>query len=199
MGSCSVSVATDDIISFERYLGATTAQGTRSPFAARLEVTFRHHNIQDKPTKRVDRSLAGVALGLEMLDGTHWVPRCDRIYDIACGLRYLLEGGMTSQAQFTAFLGVLQWALLANRPLLSACHAVYSFTDETSTVPEHIPPKVRRELAVLTTLLFGAVIDMRAEWSSFIAATYGAEIFGYGGVTAHCGRDVTRQLASQSL
>ena len=138
----------------------------------------------------------GVALGLQLLKGTHLVPKVERIFDIVCGLIYLLDIGRTSQKHIATFFGKLQWTLLINRPMLSCCHHAYSFLDADSDIIVDIPDKALRELGLITTLMFGTAVDLRADWSLFVWATGGAESFGYGSTCALCLPDVTRYLAS---
>ena len=194
----SVSVATDDVIAFERVCPSSLRHGSVCPEFVKLEALWSSINLTMKRSKIVDRSLSGTALGRDLVDGKVWMPKRGRLRDLLNAIRLLFDGHTTSPSDFSHFFGVLQWVLLANRPMLSCCGSVYSFARHDDTKQQHAPTKVLRELLLIVSLMPGLVQDLRLPWSNAIYATAGAQDFGYGGVDATCSPTLTRNLASAS-
>ena len=138
----AVSVATDDIILFERRGGDSYVPGRIAPWFSQLDNVWKDRGIQSKVGKQADRVDDGIALGLQLLKGTHLLPKPERLYALICGLILLLETRRVSQKHFATFFGVLQWILLVNRPLLSCCHHIYGFLDAEDDQYIDIPGKV---------------------------------------------------------
>lgn len=129
---------------------------------------------------------------MTLAQGTLLLPKAERLFEIICGLTWLLTERRVSQRHFATFFGVLQWVMLANRPLLASCTHVYKLVDADSREPEDTPRRVPYELGLITTLAFGMVVDLRAGWAPFVWATDGAQDYRYGGASAKCHPDVTR-------
>ena len=156
----AVSVATDDVILFERSGNDAFVAGDVAPIFSQLDNIWTDRGIQSKESKHIDRVADGVALGLQLSKGKHLVPKAERLYDILCILTLLLTEQRTSQKQFATFFGVLQWTMLVNRPLLSSCHHIYGFRDTESDTIVDIPTKVLDELGLISTLLFATAVDL---------------------------------------
>ena len=122
--------------------------------------------------------------------------KCSRLRDLLSGFYTLLTGRETSPAGLSHFFGVAQWALLANRPMLSCCGSIYHSVNSDDKVRKRVPTPVLRELMLMVSLLPGLVQDLQAPWTPFVSATDGAQNYGYGGVKAACSPSLTRSLAS---
>ena len=196
--AAAFSVATDDVIAFERGVVDADYDGTKCQGIDRLEAVWKEIELVAKSEKSLDRSLNGAALGLNLVDGKHLLPKHSRLRDVVSGLFTLLSKRVASPAGMSHFFGVVQWLLLAYWPMLSCCGSIYGFLDEDDNVTKRIPIPATRDLVLITCLLPGLCIDLRAEWTPFFSATDGAQDFGYGGVIAACDPIVTRELASLS-
>ena len=196
VGLPAVSVATDDVIAFERRSPSTIESGTVCPLFGNLERIWENVGIVGKASKAVNRKSGGTALGIDLVEGKFLLPKCSRLLDIVSGLIFVLLHRTLSPADSGHFFGVLQWMLLANRPLLACCGAIYNFNNAEDSIATHLPRAAARDLALIACLLPGLVVDLRSEWTPFITASDGAESFGYGGAVASCSPVTTRSLAS---
>ena len=195
-GRPAFSVATDDVISFERGFFDTIVPGSVCPEFASLERIWNEDGIVGKPSKSVDRSRDGTALGRDLVAGKFLLPKRERLGDMASGLHNILTHRSASPADMSHFFGVLQWMLLANRPMLSCCGAIYRFLDAADIAIKRLPTAALRDLALASCLLPGLCQDLRDEWTPFVTASDGAQVYGYGGAKASCPPATTRQLAS---
>ena len=176
----AISVATDDVILFERGSAAEMQQHATAPVFNELDRVWRKYGIVAKDSKVMNWVPEATALGVDIVDGKFLMPKRARLLDVVSALIYLLTEGIASTQEFGHFFGVLQWLLLMNRPLLAYCGAVYRFVDCEDERPQTIPRKVLTELATIGCLLSSLVIDLRAGWTPFITASDGAESYGYG-------------------
>jgi hypothetical protein len=62
-----ISVATDDVLLFERGAAGTFAPGSTAPLFEELDNVWKRHNIKGKSAKQGDRQPTGVALGLKLV------------------------------------------------------------------------------------------------------------------------------------
>ena len=191
----AVSVATDDIILFERRGGDSYVPGRIAPWFSQLDNVWKDRGIQSKVGKQADRVDDGIALGLQLLKGTHLLPKPERLYDLICGLIYLLETRRVSKNNFD-LLWCIAMDTTCQSPATFMLPSYLWLMDAEDDQYIDIPGKVLNELGLIVTLLFATAIDLRAEWAPCVWATDGAESFGYGGTCAPCHPDVTRQLAS---
>ena len=182
----AISVATDDIITFERVRGlADSWHHSKCSLLASLQRCWNEFGIVEKSSKSVDRVKSGKALGRSLVSGRLLMPTSERLRDLANAIQSFLCMKSTRPDEFACFLGVAQWALLGFRPILSCLGASYGFVRRTDTCGIHIPSRVHKELSMIIGLLSGLVFDLRLPWSGTVFATDGAQCFGVGGVTAH--------------
>ena len=119
------------------------------------------------------------------------MPERSRLRDLFIGFLTVLTGLRTSPAELVHFFGVIQWIMIANRPLLSCCVSIYHFA-----VEQRVPTSMLGELLLMASLLPALVQDLRLSWSPNVYATDGAQDYGYGGAKASCSPDLARYLAS---
>ncbi len=123
----------------------------------------------------MDRSLSGSMLGMQLVNGTHLLPKGSRLSLIVQSLTQVLREPFATPSQFRSFLGSLQWIMLANRPTLTAFTAVYRFSfQQPDTKVLRLPEDALDELKLLVTTLCTLVIDLRLDWAPHVLACDGA-------------------------
>ena len=197
-GAMAVSVATDDVIGYERRSSPDVVPGTICPFFAALDQVWMRHGIVGKASKRTDRATTWDSLGMAFVEGTHLLPKAARLRKVVGALTHLLTVRRADPKSFGRFFGTLQWTLLMNRPLLAPLGAAYKFIDHDDGVARRLPEPALQDLRYVSCLLFGLVVDLRAGWTPFFCCTDGAEDYGYGGVEAHCSPETVRKFASHA-
>ena len=123
-GVPSVSVATDDVIVFERRSPCTFKSGSVCPLFKNLDSVWQNSGIVGKGSKEINRNAGGNALGIDLVEGKFLLPKGSRLLDIMFGFISMLSHMLVSPADSGHFFGVVQWMLLANRPLLACCGAI---------------------------------------------------------------------------
>ena len=198
-GQPAVSVATDDVLLFERnkHSGPDADPG-KHRLLRELERRWRHDGIEGNAGKSLDRSPSGKALGRSLVDGRYLMPTSARVRDFLNTLYVILGHGSISPSDFEHVVGVANWMLLGFRPMLSCLGSAYGFADANVTEERRIPASVRKELTLVACLFPGLVFDLRASWSGSVFATDGAQSHGFGGAATKCGPDIARHLASMS-
>lgn len=193
----AVAVATDDINLFER--GSREHGPMHESALHRLDVVWRECGIVEKTEKRVDRSLTGSMLGMQLVNGTHLLPKGSRLSLIVQSLTQILREPLATPSLFRSFLRSLQWIMLANRPTLTAFTAVYRFSfQQPDTKVLRLPEDALDELRLLATILCTLVIDLRRDWAPYVLACDGAPSYGYGGCKAATTPADTRDVARNS-
>gem|GEM_PF-4462442 len=152
-----------------------------------------------KPVKVVRPTCTGLdCLGMEVDGVGHTVGlRVDKLQRLCADTRYLLRQGQCSGRDMARLVGRWTWAMLVNRPALSAFNAVYRFIRVADRRCFDIWPTVRTELKVaigFAPLLFAT---LSSPWFDRVVAT-DASLDGQGVVAARVPEDVVDAVAAHS-
>ena len=194
-GMSCVSIATDDVIHFQR-ASPMQAEQLVSPLA-RLDEEWRSRGLISQPSKSFDLESDGVCLGVELVSGTCLAPKASRLSDIMCAIIALMRHPWASPGQVASLLGMLQWNDLMSRGLLSIFSSAYAFT---RLLPENecvvVWPSVVSELALNVALCCFWVTDLTRPWWPFIVSTDASSSYGFGMTIASLPPDQVRAAAS---
>ena len=192
----SVAVATDDLNLFTRLSPQQRAEISGPPLAV-LDRVWAEMGILPKVEKSLDLSQSGVMLGVESVNGMQLHPKRKRLGALFGGLMVLLTDGAASPRATHEYLGVLQWACLANRGLLSCFSRVYEFVERLPpTSTQIVPPTIIDELSVCVALMGYLNIDLTRPWAAQVVATDGAQDYGFGMAVSSCHPSWTRRMAA---
>ena len=190
-----VTVAIDDVNAFVRLSREERVALQESPLAD-LDEVWAEINIIAKQEKSSDLSRSGVMLGVELVNGMQLHPKRKRFGSLFGGLLDLLTIGMTSPRALHEYLGVLQWACLANRGMLSCFSGVYEFVERLPCAgTQRVPDGVLDELCVCVSLMGYLNVDLTRPWAAQVVATDGAQDYGFGMAASSCHPSWTRRMA----
>lgn len=159
----SVYVATDDVIAFERGSPCAVAPSTVCLVFNNLECTWNKMWTVGKEPKEVNRSPGVTALGLDLVDGKFILPKCSRLCDVVSALIFVLVQRAVRPADCGHFFGVLQWMLLANRPMPACSGTICGFIDPDASETTRMPNAPPWGLAPVACFLLGLVVDLQSE------------------------------------
>ncbi len=86
----SVSIATDDMIAYERRIGSKIMPGSVSPLRGAIDSVWAKLGIVGKDAQRRDRVTSWDSLGLIFVKGIFLVPKAARLHRLVLFLTYLL-------------------------------------------------------------------------------------------------------------
>ena len=143
-----ISVATDDVLLFERVPAGPPPPVASSPLQS-LDQVWKERGIRAQSSKCFEQASSAVALCIMLKDGVGLIPPPARLVDVFLGGADLLRGGRCAPLELASFGGLLQWFDLLNRPLYSCLGALFAFSrsdPQTTVVP--VWPVVLSEIAL---------------------------------------------------
>lgn len=84
-----------------------------------LDQVWEKFGVRETTSKRVDRSFDATVLSMDIREGTNLLVKASKLARWVASATDLMKVGKATPRQLAAWLGVVQWSMLVNRPLLS--------------------------------------------------------------------------------
>ena len=186
------AVCTDDVMHWSRSVASASDR------MAKLDVQWGKSGIIRKPTKDIDWSLRGTAIGIDF-DGDEGFldPNALKQIQIVYDTLVLLSSTGATPNDVMTIMGSLQWFDLLARSKLSAYNTVYEFERlPDATLVRPLPSEVRSELqlSIALSLFWSAKLDR--PFLPMVSATDASTSFGFGVSVAPADVGLVREIST---
>ena len=176
----TISVATDDVLLFQRLPQGTDLSQEAKPLDA-LDAVFRKLGIIPHEGKAFDLSPDCTALGIQLQAGKWLVPKGVRMKQILATVIDVAHFLTASPGEIASLIGVITWNNLLARPLLSCLHCAYGMANsaDQATV-QNVSSRVISELVLNICMVAFWAVDLKRTWLPLIATSDASQAYGYG-------------------
>lgn len=191
-----VAVATDDMmILSDRGPGATLDA------AVVFEKDLSSHGAVKHPAKDIDDPLNTCCIGIDLVNGKHWHPPVEKLWQLIAALVDLSASKRCSPGAVAAYHGLVQWFCLLVRLRHFVFESIYEFSSESRAKgwkQVDCPSGILSELLINAALMPFGSIGMRKPFLPLLGATDASTVFGLGATVSNMEPEELRVVARLS-